>query len=341
MRGPDGEYQLTGAYLVGCDGADSIVRESAGISFEAAGIPHYGMFADIPPAEGLHDSFTAGLHPTGMAAAMPIEAGTLRLMAIELDVEPPAEGPATADELRAMVTRITGSCPDLSEARWVQRFGGYTRLAGRYREGRIFVAGDAAHVLFISGTQGLNAGIQDVLNLGWKLAADINGWAPPGLLDTYHAERHPVGQRICTHARAVLALLHESTGRMGPMRTLFNDFLRFEDVNRHLLQLPTAADYPSEHPNPLVGKRVGPVPDVHSALRNGRGVLVDPDGTASVAGWTDRVDVLRCPPREGLAEGLMLVRPDGYVAHADESGSDPDALRLALTTWFGEPAGVS
>jgi 2-polyprenyl-6-methoxyphenol hydroxylase-like FAD-dependent oxidoreductase len=347
VRGPNGEYQLSGTYLVGCDGADSVVRGFTGIEFVAEGITHHGMFADLPSSTEINESFAAGLHPTGMAAAMPIGPETLRLMAIELNVEPPSTGTATVEELREMIVRITGAAPDLAGAKWVQRFGGRTRLAERYRDDRVFLAGDAAHSLFISGTQGLNAGIQDAVNLGWKLAAAVAGWAPEDLLDTYHGERHPVGHRMCTHARAVLTLLYKATGKTRPLRELFAEFLRFDSVNRFLLQLPTAADYPrAEGAHPLTGTRLPnhrlSTPDgprqLFADFRPGKGMLLDlSGGTATVpdlTGWADRVSMLRAGPLPEPTAEIVLLRPDGYVAYA----GDDTGLVTALTTWFGTPA---
>jgi 3-(3-hydroxy-phenyl)propionate hydroxylase len=362
VRSADGDYQLTGAYLVGCDGARSVVRRLAGIGFGDGTISHHGLFADVAPTDGLHDSFAAGLHPTGMAAAMPIEPGTLRLMAIELDTEPPADAPdPTPEELADMIGRITGSRPALAQARWTCRFGGRTRLADRYQDGRILLAGDAAHELFISGTQGLNAGIQDAMNLGWKLAATVHGWAPAGLLDTYDKERHAIGRRICMHARATEALVHDSATRVGPLRDLFAEFLRFEEANRHLLRIPTTSDLPRpEGSHPLAGTRIpdfplmdpaGPV-SLAEALRSGRGLLVEvgPGRAAEphldgLAGWAGRVDHGRAETVPGLAvtgpgTGVLLIRPDGHVAFADETGTDTASLRSALASWFGAPAPV-
>lgn len=346
VEGPGGTTSVRAAHLVGCDGAESTVRELAGIAFPGDGLASHGLFADVPLTESIHDSFEAGLHPTGMAAAMPIEHGTLRLMAIELGAEPPAgDSPATLDELRAMIARISGREPDVTQARWVSRFGGRTRLADRYSAGRVLLAGDAAHEVFISGSQAMNAGIQDAANLGWKLAATITGWAPDGLLDTYESERRPVGEQICTHARATLMLLHPLE-KMAPLRELLGELLRFDEVNRLLLRLPTAADYPMAGAHPLAGTRIPDlklstsdgVVGVADRLRHGRGVLLDFTSGADLAGWRDRVDVVSARPAPELDADTVLLRPDGYVAHA---GPADESLRTALTTWFGEPANVS
>ncbi|QXJ23887.1 FAD-dependent monooxygenase [Actinomadura graeca] len=352
--GPD---RLRGAFLVGCDGADSRVRRLAGIEFETAGLGYHGVLGDVVLSDGPPPEFTTGLFQQGMFGALPLQPGELRLMTIEFGAEGPGPGtPVTAEELRASIRRVTGTDPEVEGVRWLARFGGTTRHARRYREGRVLLAGDAAHVLYISGTQGLNAGIQDAVNLGWKLAAEIQGRAPDGLLDTYHGERHPVGERICSHARAQMALMHPFD-RVTPLRGLVAELLEIGAVNRFLLELPSATGYPlpvaegtEGEPHPLLGR---PVPDVPldtgggpagtaEALHAGRGVLLDLSGGAAdlgeAAAWAGRVDIVTAKPVPELDAAVLLVRPDGHVAYADRTGGDGKGLRWALATWFGEPA---
>jgi 2-polyprenyl-6-methoxyphenol hydroxylase-like FAD-dependent oxidoreductase len=354
-----GEDRLRCGFLVGCDGAESGVRELAGIEFEASGLTYYGVLGDVTlSGGGPHEEFKTGLFQEGMFGALPLQPGMLRLMTIEFGTEGPGrDTPVTADELRASIGRVTGTEPEVEGVRWLSRFGGATRHARRYREGRVLLAGDAAHVLYISGTQGLNAGIQDAVNLGWKLAAEIQGWAPDGLLDTYHGERHPVGKRICMHARAQMALMHP-LDQVTPLRELVGELLEIDAVNRFLLELPTATHYPMPvpdasadgEPHPLLGR---PIPDVPlvtdggpdgaaAALRTGRGVLLDMSGSAAdldeIGAWAGRVGVVTAKPTRELDAAVVLVRPDGRVAYADRTGVDGKGLRSALTTWFGEPA---
>ncbi|WP_433728985.1 FAD-dependent monooxygenase [Actinoplanes sp. CA-051413] len=350
VASPAGRYRLNGAYLAGCDGADSAVRRLAGIGFPDTGYPYHGLFADVPATESLQDSFEAGLHRTGMAAVMPLEPGAVRVMAIEFEAPPAEAGAPAGDELGAMIERITGRRPVLPEARWVSRFGGSTRLAQNYRRGRVLLAGDAAHLLFISGTQGLNAGIHDAMNLGWKLADEVLGRAPAGLLDSYETERRPVGQDMCDHANAVLALLHHPVEHLSPLRSLFAELLRYDDVNRLLLQMPTAARYPVGDPadagHPLTGQPIqdvdlltaaGPV-GLFDMMSSGQGLVLDlrEPGAPEVIDpgrWLDRVSVVRAAPVREFDAPLVLVRPDGHVAYA---GPDVAALHAALRTWFGE-----
>jgi 2-polyprenyl-6-methoxyphenol hydroxylase-like FAD-dependent oxidoreductase len=356
VRSSTGDYQLRGDYLVGCDGAESLVRAQAGIGFEPLGDDYYGVFGDLDLAPG--QEFGAGVHAGGVFGAMPLNADVVRLMTLEFGVDRPADSvPVTTEELRASINRVTGTEPALGRPRSLSRFGAATRLADRYRAGRVFLAGDAAHSLFISGTQALNAGIHDALNLGWKLAATLAGWAPAGLLDTYHAERHPVGQRVTWHAQASMALLHPLE-RVGQLRELVAKLLQFEDANRHFLRITTAATYPMGQPeptdtaptHPLLGAFIPDAPlwtdsgidSVSQALHGGRGVLLDLSAGAAApadpTGWADRVDLVTAKPTTEIGASVLLIRPDGHVAHADPTGTDHAGLHAALQRWFGDPA---
>ncbi|TCO62316.1 FAD-dependent oxidoreductase [Actinocrispum wychmicini] len=308
--------QLRSRYLVGCDGADSAVRSLVGIDFPKGGRTYYGVLADVVVDEM---DFQGGVYPAGMFGALPLRPGMIRLMTVEFDVERP-NGPVTVDEVADAVERVTGRRPAIDKVHWLSRFGGSNRLVTRYRDGRVFLAGDAAHTVFISGTQGLNSGVHDAVNLGWKLAAEVNGWAPIGLLDTYHAERHPVGQRMVTHAEAQMALLHPLHNVVA-LREVFQELLQVPEVNRILLEMPTV--------DPLRGDVMPDVP-----LRAGRGLLLDYSGGVDIAGWSDRVDIVRPGPPPETDVVRVLIRPDGQVAYVDRGGN---GLDVALRTWFGEP----
>lgn len=346
------EYQIRASYLVGCDGPDSLIRQQAGIGLTGNGPSYYGILGDVTPIG--EPAFDAGPRPHGMFGALPIEPGKIRLMCIEFERPAPA-GEPTLDELVASVERLNGEPPAIKEAHWLSRFGGPTRLAERYREGRVLLAGDAAHQLFVSGTQGLNAALQDAMNLGWKLAAEVNGWAPPGLLDSYQTERHPVGQRICRHAAAAMALMHPLE-RITPLREVFAELIGYDDVSRHLLRMPAEDRYPIEYPgrpasqaHPLVGTQIADAPlrtpagdtSVAATLHAGRGVLLDLTAGAAagadLSGRADRVQSVQAEPIPEIEATVVLVRPDGYVAFADPTGADASGLEQALATWFGEP----
>jgi FAD binding domain/Aromatic-ring hydroxylase, C-terminal len=236
----------------------------------------------------------------------------------------------------------------MSQPRWLSRFTDAARQADRYRAGRVLVAGDAAHIQLPAGGPGLSTGLQDAANLGWKLAAQIQGWAPPALLDTYHAERHPVGERMLSFTRAQSTLLAPGD-HVNALRDLIGELLTHDQSLRYvvdrLLGLDIRYDHDRSPAHPLTG---GWAPDLTLTTDHGdtrlatlmhaaRPVLVDltPDRRlrAAAADWTHRVEITVAHSDEPL-DGL-LVRPDGYVAWAAPPDTDRDGLRTAVATWFG------
>jgi hypothetical protein len=225
--------------------------------------------------------------------------------------------------------------------RWLSRFGDATRQAERYRVGRVLLAGDAAHVHPPVGGQGLNLGIQDAFNLGWKLAAEIAGRAPEGLLDSYHAERHPVAADVLDDTRAQTLLM--SSAEPGPrsVRRLLSELMDFEDVKRHLIEKLTAIGirYDFGEGHDLLGRRLRDVTlkrsgRLYDLTHAGRGLLLDQTGRLSVSGWEDRVDHIVDVSEEldELKVPAALLRPDGYVAWVGEDQGD---LVGVLAKWFG------
>lgn len=254
----------------------------------------------------------------------------------------PREVPVTEDEIREGLRAVFGSRVRLLELRYARRITNAARQAARYRHGRVFLAGDAAHVHLPIGAQGMNTGIQDALNLGWKLGAAVHGWAPEHLLDTYHAERHPVAAAVLRNVQAQ-SLLMDQQGTRDPdltaARELFAALTRLRAVQYHLDDMLSGMGIrypiPGAEEQPLVGlpapdHDLGPVQS-HELLRRGHGVLIDPaDRFAKVAApWQDRVD----RTGQGADAEPMLIRPDGYVCWA----GNPDDLEPALGHWFGEP----
>ncbi|UGQ12409.1 FAD-dependent monooxygenase [Yinghuangia sp. ASG 101] len=363
VRGPDGTYELSADYLVGCDGGRGPVAGLAGFTFTGAQERHYGIMGDVEVVEG--QEFAAGVYPGGLFGAIPLGPNILRLMTTEFGVEPPDDAePVTSEELRASVRRVAGAdIKFASEPTWLHRFDNATRQAEHYRVGRVLLAGDAAHPHFPSGAQGVNLGIQDAMNLGWKLAAVADGRAPEGLLDTYHAERHPVGRRACLNAEAQASLYHP-IDRMGALRDFLGEMVALPSVARHLNDMVTGLDTryddilgdgdPDDH-HPLLGRLIAdaeltPVATgtstatrITHTLHAGRGVLLDltggTSGTAAEAArhWTDRVNIVEAHPIPDIDASALLLRPDGYVAWASTTPDTPNGLANALTTWFGTP----
>jgi 2-polyprenyl-6-methoxyphenol hydroxylase-like FAD-dependent oxidoreductase len=349
VRGPDGPYRLAARYLVGCDGARSLVRQQSGIGFPGTAPTQVSRLGDVTLAEP--DIVRLGMLRTaaGGFAVIPLGEGVHRVVATEWGQDVDRDVPPTLDELRASVRRVLGADVAMSQPRWLSRFTDAAHQADRYRAGRVLVAGDAAHIQLPAGGPGMTTGLQDAANLGWKLAAQIRGWAPPGLLDTYHAERNPVGERMLSFTRAQGVLLAPGD-HVRALRDLMGELLTHEQTLRYivdrLLGLDIRYDLDGSSAHPLVG---GWTPDLTLTTENGdarlatlmhaaRPVLLDltPDGRLrdAAAGWKDRVEITVARSDEPL-DGI-LVRPDGYAAWAAAPhDADIESFRRALVTWFG------
>jgi 2-polyprenyl-6-methoxyphenol hydroxylase-like FAD-dependent oxidoreductase len=350
--GPRGRDRLRAKFLVGCDGGASTVRKQAGIEFPGFPPTVLLRLGDVT----LEGDLTPDQIPDVRVPLIPLGAGFYRVITTEpYPAELDRDTPMTLDELRASIRRVNGKDLPISGTRWVSRFTDSSRQAASYRAGRVLLAGDAAHIHLPAGGPGLNTGLLDAVNLGWKLAAEVRGWAPPGLLDSYHTERHADGERVLLHTRAQGALMGAATdGRLAALREVLRQLLQYEQPLRHLVRLmyglDTRYDTGSGDPPPIAGQWA---PDlalttpagattVAELLRPARAVLLDLTGDGSLAGegdgWKDRVNVITAhcaaPPAPAL-----LIRPDGYIAWAASgSGQDNQGLRQALTTWFGPPA---
>ncbi|MEV7421711.1 FAD-dependent monooxygenase [Streptomyces sp. NPDC091212] len=305
VEGPDGAYTLEAAHLVGCDGTRSTVRAAAGIEFPGTDATTWGWLGDVvlerPPAgPGISVSNAAG----GMMAVR-LPGGLHRLVGgTPQDVRPERDGELPLEELRAKTVRITGDDFGMRDPVWLSRFGNATRQAARYREGRVLLAGDAAHMHFPTGGVGLNVGFQDATNLGWKLAATVRGTAPDGLLDSYHAERHPVGAALLESTRAQTALMTAYTAEGQALRAFLSRLVATVPAfSGELAERLAALDVayppgPPAHPgvpvgtgtaevHPLTGRRApdlafeGGGSGLFALLREGRHVLLgldrDPD----------------------------------------------------------------
>jgi 2-polyprenyl-6-methoxyphenol hydroxylase-like FAD-dependent oxidoreductase len=331
--------RLRSRYLVGCDGGRSIVRKLLGIGFPGEPAKTEWLLAEAEVAATPQELDTAAAE----ARAAGVRLGPAPHADGVYGFVVPAEGvaedritPPTLKEFRQRLRELTGTDFGVHSPRRLTRFGDATRLAERYRDGRVLLAGDAAHIHPPMGGQGLNLGLQDAFNLGWKLAAEVGGWAPEGLLDSYQAERQPVAADVLANTRAQGELLSPEPGPQA-VRQLVSDLMDFEEVTRYLIEKITAIavryDFGNEHP--LVGRRLRDMQlkqgRLYSLMHGGRGLLLDQTGRLSAAGWADRVDYVADVSTE-LDVPAALLRPDGHVAWV---GDDQQELRSQLCRWFG------
>ncbi|GAA5059589.1 FAD-dependent monooxygenase [Nocardia callitridis] len=368
VRGPAESYDIDTTYLVGADGGRSFVRKRLGIDFPGVTLPTVSRLAHIALPDGIrsddggidipgagHLSFGHNRFDRGAVTFGELEPGRPLLSTMEFDTDPaPDDVPMTLDELRASLHRVLGvdvpfEAPHGPGPHALRRVGKQnTRQAERYRDGNVFLLGDAAHVHSAMGGPGLNLGLQDAANLGWKLAAQVNGWAPEGLLDTYQSERYPAGERVMMQSLSQSALMAPGP-ELGALRTLFTELLRDTSAVERIAGVMSGADvrYDIGNDHPLAGHLF---PDrtldtgvrVTELLRPARGVLLDPTPDhrygATAAAWHDRVDTVHAAHADTTARTeAMLIRPDGYVAWAADTGQEDSRLRAALGRWFGAP----
>ncbi|MFI5588995.1 FAD-dependent monooxygenase [Amycolatopsis sp. NPDC051758] len=328
VRGPDGSYPLAAQYVVGCDGAHSRVRELAGIGFPGTTDNELMRLGHFRADLSLFTT-TAGVErgwnrrPGGRVLVTSLTPGVVIAGVREVAPEPPGE--PTLEEFRDAVRRVLGADLPLGEPLWLSRTVSSARLAERYRAGRVLLAGDAAH-LFPAGGSSLNVGLLDAVNLGWKLAAVVRGDAPSALLDSYHAERHPVAARTLTQTR-VQALLDRLTGEDGDaLRTLFGELAALPPATRHLAGLlRDADDLPYVPDLPLtVGGRATRVAEIMRAARPVLFDFADRADLREAAGPDVKIVTAACPDAPADA---LFVRPDGVVSWR---GDDPAALREVL-----------
>ncbi|NMN97218.1 rifampin monooxygenase [Antrihabitans stalactiti] len=333
------DTRLQTRFLVGCDGGRSTVRKALGVHFPGEPTRVDTLLGEVELTASLETvmAVNAEVRKTQVrAGAMPLGDGVYRVVAPAAGVAEDRAVPPTLEELKQQLIATAGTDFGAHSPRWLSRFGDATRQAERYRVGRVFLAGDAAHIHPPMGGQGLNLGIQDSFNLGWKLAATLGGWAPDGLLDTYEAERHPVAASVLDNTRAQMTLVSLDPGAQA-VRRLLTELMEFDDVNRYLIEkiIAVGIRYDFGSTDDLVGRRLRDVPLEHSRLfelmHRGRGLLLDQTGQLSVAGWADRVDHV-VDVSEELDFPAALLRPDGHVAWV---GEDQEELTRTLPRWFG------
>ncbi|MDX3799277.1 rifampin monooxygenase [Streptomyces sp. AK04-3B] len=331
--------RLRSRYLVGCDGGRSTVRKLLGVGFpgEPSRVETLLGEVEVTVSPDTLNAVMAEVRKTHKRfGAMPLGDGVYRLVAPAEGVAEDRTVPPTLDELKRQVRKLAGTDFGVHSPRWLSRFGDATRLAERYRTGRVLLAGDAAHIHPPTGGQGLNLGIQDAFNLGWKLAAEVNGWAPKGLLDSYHTERRPVAADVLDSTRAQMELMSVEPGPRA-VRRLVSELMDFEEVNRYLMEKITAIGvrYDFGEGHELLGRRLRDVGlkrgRLYELMHGGRGLLLDRTGRLSVTGWADRVDHV-ADVSEELDAPAVLLRPDGHVAWV---GDDQQELLGRLPRWFG------
>ncbi|WP_406399756.1 rifampin monooxygenase [Streptomyces sp. NBC_00879] len=334
--------QLRSRYLVGCDGGRSTVRKLLGVGFPGEPTRVETLLGEmevaVPPetvaavvAEVRKTQLRFGVGPFGE--------GVYRVVVPAEGVAEDRSVPPTLEEVKQQLRAFAGTDFGVHSPRWLSRFGDATRQAERYRVGRVLLAGDAAHIHPPVGGQGLNLAIQDAFNLGWKLAAEVGGWAPEGLLDSYHTERHPVAADVLDNTRAMMLLMSPEPGPRS-VRRLVSELMDFEDVNRYLTEKITAIGvrYDFGEGHELLGRRLRDVKlkqgRLYELMHGGRGLLLDQTGRLSVEGWADRVDHV-VDVSEELDVPAALLRPDGHVAWV---GDDQQDLLARLPKWFGAPS---
>lgn len=341
---------LRAKYLVGCDGGRSLVRKRAGIDFPGWDASVSYLIAEVEmteePASGVrHDE-------KGTYAMGRLEDGRVRVVLREEHV---GQGEPTLRELRDALIALYGTDFGARNATWLSRFSDMTRQAASYRKGRVLLAGDAAHVHSPMGGQGLNLGVQDAVNLGWKLAQVVRGTSPESLLDTYHSERHPVAARALRKTMAQTAL-SRGDERMEAVRETLSELLQMDEPRKRYAAMMSGLDIHHDlgEGHPLLGRRMpdldvvtaGGPRRVYTLLHEARPVLLDlgEPGALDIAPWADRVrrvdaryDGVWELPVLGVvpAPTAVLIRPDGHVAWV--GGGTDKGLRDALTTWFGPP----
>lgn len=371
--GPGGTVRVRGRYVVGCDGEDSAVRRLTGTPAPGQGAGRELIRADVAGVE-IPDRRFERLEK-GLAIAARRADGVTRVMVHEFGrTAEPRTGEPEFEEIVGIWKRVTGESIGHGTPLWVNAFGDASRQVVRYREGRVLFAGDAAHQQMPIGGQSLNLGLQDAVNLGWKLALELVRPSSGELLDSYHTERHAVGRRALSHIKAQAMLLLGGP-EVEAIRTVFGELIDRPRVRGHLAGTITGLDIrydvgPGDHP--LLGARLPDVPlrtergesSTTAQLRTGRGVLLvlDESGPADGPGdagpdagpdtsdgsrgdgpravaepWADRVVTVAAGLRRGgplAGAGVVLVRPDGHIVH---TGPGTDGLVTALERWFGAP----
>ena len=355
---------LRAQYLVGCDGGRSVIRKAAGIDFPGLDPTTSSLIAEVEMADepelGVrHDE--SGTHGLGRVDYEIVDGeivwadeGPVRVMITDRHLN--TAGEPTMDDLSAALIEVYGTDFGIHDPIWISRFTDMTRQAAAYRSRRVLLAGDSAHIHYPAGGQGISLGVQDAVNLGWKLAQVVNGTSPEGLLDTYQDERHPVAARALRHTLAQAALMRRDE-RMQALAEVVSELAAMDEPRRKLAGIVSGLDirYDLGEGHPLLGRRMpdldlvtpaGPL-RVFELLHDARPVLLNlgEPGGFDITPWADRVQLIDASyegewelPVLGMvtAPSAALIRPDGYVAWVGDRSQA--GLTEALSTWFGPPA---
>ncbi|GAA4662034.1 FAD-dependent monooxygenase [Amycolatopsis dongchuanensis] len=332
-------------WLVGCDGGRSSVRRLAGFDFVGTEPLFTGYTARVTFDDPQQLKLGFNLTPTGMYLRTPFE-GHVGMMDFDGGAFDRSQ-PLTREHLQTVLRRVSGTDVTISELHLASSFTDRAMQTTSYRNGRVLLAGDAAHIHSPLGGQGLNLGIGDAMNLGWKLAATVHATAPEGLLDTYTAERHPVGAAVLDWSRAQVATMNPGPNAPA-LRRLIHDVLGTRDGTTHVFRNTSGLShrYDLGSDDPLVGRTA---PDFRfrddtrlgDLLRDGQGVVLDFTNDHRLRDTTTAWKGLRYaagPVSNDLRFGALLIRPDGVVAWTGDHTPDPEALTRAAHRWFGEPA---
>jgi 3-(3-hydroxy-phenyl)propionate hydroxylase len=354
---------LRASYLVGCDGGRSLVRKAAGIEFPGWDATTSSILAEAEMAEepplGIHRT-ALGVHAFGRekyeirdGKIIFADEGPIGIVVPEKNVGATTE--PTLHDLKEALVAVCGTDYGIHSPTWISRFTDMSRQAAAYRKGRVLLAGDAAHVHSPVGGQGLNTGVQDAVNLGWKLAQVVKGTSPEGLLDTYHVERHPVAARVLRATMAQVAL-QRTDDRTEALREIIVELFGMEEPRKRIAAEMSGLGihYDLGEGHPLIGRRIPDLdlatPDgpmrVFTLLQTAQPVLLNLGAPSNfnITPWSDRIKLVHAKyegPWELPALGLVsaptavLIRPDGYVAWVGDRIQD--GLQDAMNTWFGPP----
>ncbi|MFN2746079.1 monooxygenase [Bacillus sp. z60-18] len=355
VQGPDGMSFLTAAYIVGADGAGSTVRKQTGIAFHGSDASLTAVLGDVALHSPPNSSFYTCMNEEGAVVIVPLSPGVYRVLIVSPHKpQRLLHEPVTLEEIQKGLIQVCGTDFGTYDPVWMSRFGNASRLAERYRSKRIFLAGDAVHIHFPAGGQGLNVGLQDAMNLGWKLASAVKGRASEWLLDSYHTERHPVGKELLRNTQ-IQTKLFDFTREGLYLRELLSDLLTFPEVNRYLAEQIAALsiNYPADETMPkhqLNGKRL---PDLEITLKDGSAKQLYSflhSASFLYIAFEEEQTSPHCHPHLKTVKAkavperpewddvkAALIRPDGHVAWAvSKSHQDPEALiSQGIRRWCG------